>query len=193
MSDYEKDRHLDELLDSALAQYSSVEPRPGLETRILASVRAATSTMASRRGHWRWLWAGAVAAIALVTFVLLANRHSVVPKPGNNVVQAPQPPVRVSPRFESSVPVPPSNTAKRRRETQLRSSPQPVALDRNQRPSVFPTPSPLSEQEKMALAYAARAPKEELIAQMKTPDSEEEEFWADGAQVVSAPQPRTTR
>ena len=41
MADQEKDKQMqiDEMLDSLLANYSSAEPRPGLETRILANLR----------------------------------------------------------------------------------------------------------------------------------------------------------
>ncbi len=40
MADQEKDKQMqiDEVLDSLLANYSSAEPRPGLETRILANL-----------------------------------------------------------------------------------------------------------------------------------------------------------
>jgi hypothetical protein len=41
MADQEKDRQVDKMLDSLLANYSSAEPRPGLETRILANLREA--------------------------------------------------------------------------------------------------------------------------------------------------------
>jgi hypothetical protein len=41
MADQEKDKQMqiDDTLDSLLANYSSAEPRPGLETRILANMR----------------------------------------------------------------------------------------------------------------------------------------------------------
>ena len=41
MIDPEKDKQMqiDDMLDSLLANYSSAEPRPGLETRILANLR----------------------------------------------------------------------------------------------------------------------------------------------------------
>ena len=42
MADQEKDRQMrSKMLDSLLANYSSAEPRPGLETRILANLRDA--------------------------------------------------------------------------------------------------------------------------------------------------------
>ena len=40
----EKDHKLDAMLDNLLSTYSSVEPRPGLETRILANLREESAT-----------------------------------------------------------------------------------------------------------------------------------------------------
>jgi hypothetical protein len=193
MTDREKDNHLDELLDSALAQYSFEEPRPGLETRILARVREAKATAAWPSRSWRWLWAGAMAAVALVTFVVLAGRHSRLPVPGNKVVRVPQAPVPVRPPVQSSAPAIVTHVPKHGRKSPERAHAETTRLNREQRPSVFPTPAPLSEQEKLALVYAARAPKGELMAQIKVPDAEEEEFWADQPQIISVPQRRTTR
>src|SRR5262249_57257448 len=39
------------------------------------------------------------------------------------------------------------------------------ALALNRRPQIFPTPTPLSEQEQLLLRYVAGTPREELIAQ----------------------------
>ncbi|HEY2115922.1 MAG TPA: hypothetical protein VGJ51_12580, partial [Candidatus Angelobacter sp.] len=43
--------------------------------------------------------------------------------------------------------------------------PQNVTLALNQRPAVFPTPTPLSEQERLLLQYYRGTPREEMIAQ----------------------------
>jgi hypothetical protein len=193
MSDREKNDPLDELLDSALAQYSSAEPRPGLETRILAHVRHAGATTPSPGRNWRWLWAGAMAAAALVTLVLLAGRHSRVPMPGNKVVQVPPAPVQVSPSHQSGAPAIVTHVPKHGRKMAVSPYFETARLIREQRPSVFPTPTPLSEQEKLALAYAAHASKDELMAHIKVPDAEDEEFWASQPQIISVPQRRTTR
>ena len=40
MFDEQKDEPLDELLNDLLSEYSVVEPRPGLQTKILAGLRA---------------------------------------------------------------------------------------------------------------------------------------------------------
>ena len=124
MIDPEKDKQMDEVLDSLLANYSSAEPRLGLETRILANLvlenpRDAEGREASR-GWWsfKWVWAGAaLAATIIVGAVLMSGRHHVAP-PSNTVVQTGQPavqqpviqepviqqPVVQEPTMQSSVP-----------------------------------------------------------------------------------------
>ncbi len=78
MVDPEKDKQMqiDDMLDSLLANYSSAEPRPGLETRILANLREAEEKKAPQ-GWWnfKWLWAGVVAAAIIVAAVLINGRH----------------------------------------------------------------------------------------------------------------------
>ena len=56
---------LDRLLDGALAQYSQVEPRAGLEERVLANLR-------SQPAHrpW-WMWVAIPAAVAAVVLVAI--------------------------------------------------------------------------------------------------------------------------
>lgn len=60
---------LDRLLDEALASYSSEEPRPGLEQRVLGRVRAAGTPR--RFGWWRW----AVAIPVFASLLVLAINH----------------------------------------------------------------------------------------------------------------------
>ena len=52
---------LNRALDSALARYRAVEPREGLEERILANVRAA-DTRSMQRTWWHWGFTAALAA-----------------------------------------------------------------------------------------------------------------------------------
>jgi hypothetical protein len=51
----------------------------------------------------------------------------------------------------------------------------------SQRPANFPTPAPLSEQERMMFTYLANTPKEIVVAQIlrNNDQQESEEFWAD--------------
>ncbi|HSK44407.1 MAG TPA: hypothetical protein VLA83_11035, partial [Candidatus Binatia bacterium] len=91
MADQEKDREMDEMLDSLLANYSSAEPRPGLEARILANLREAEEKEAPH-GWWnfKWIWAGLVAAAIVMAAVLINGRHHVEP-PAHVLVKNSQP------------------------------------------------------------------------------------------------------
>lgn len=177
MADQEKDKQMqiDEMLDSLLASYSSAEPRPGLETRILANLRDAEGREASR-GWWgfRWVWAGAALAAMIVGGVLVRGKRHIAPPPrtvvqsGQPAVQQPvvQPPVIQQPRIQSSVPAAAgARPAIHRRKTLATKAQQNVTLALSQRPAVFPTPTPLSEQERLLLSYYSSTPREEVIAQ----------------------------
>jgi hypothetical protein len=167
MSNHEKDKQMqiDDMLDSLLANYSSAEPRPGLETRILANLREAEERKASQ-GWWnfKWLWAGAVTAAIIVAMVLIGGRHRVAP-PTHVVVRTSQPaPQR---EIQPYVPIAPKEMAKvpRHKPSTGPTAQQNATLALNERPAVFPTPTPLSEQEKLLLSYLAGTPREQVIAE----------------------------
>jgi hypothetical protein len=192
MADQEKDKQMqmDQMLDSLLAGYSSAEPRPGLQTRILANLILANPRDAegreAPRGWWnfKWVWAGAALAAMIVGGVLIGGKRHVAP-PSRTVVQTVQPAVRQpvvkQPVLEqpnaqqpdvqqagvqSSVPAAVGSKRVSHRHKTLAPGPQQnatVAL--GQRPAVFPTPTPLSEQETLLLQYYSRTPREEVIAQ----------------------------
>jgi hypothetical protein len=166
MADQEKDKQMqiDDMLDSLLANYSSAEPRPGLETRILANLREAEERKASQ-GWWnfKWLWAGVVAAIIIVAALLIGGRHRVAP-PTHVIVKTS--PAIPQPEIQPHAPAVRNETVRIRPRKSLASTrPQSAALALNERPAVFPTPTPLSEQEKLLLSYLAGTPREEVIAQ----------------------------
>ena len=165
MADQEKDKQMDELLDSLLAAYSSAEPRPGLETRILANLSAAEREVATARWwNWKWLWAGmaVAAALIIIAVALIGGRHRIAAPPTVVHKQQPAPP---QPEVQRSAPVRAASTAHPRvpRSGEIRPLNSTLAL--NQRPQVFPTPTPLSEQEQLLLRYVARTPREEVVAQ----------------------------
>lgn len=167
MAEQKKDKQIqiDDMLDSMLANYSSAEPRPGLETRILANLREAEEKKAPQ-GWWdfKWLWAGAVAAAIIVAVVLIGGRHRATP-PTNTVVETRQP--APQPEIHPHAPTVRRETAKihRRKPSTVPAIQQNATLALNQRPAVFPTPTPLSEQEQLLLRYYASTPREEVIAQ----------------------------
>ena len=167
MADQEKDKQMqiDDMLDSMLANYSSAEPRPGLETRILANLREAAEKEAPQ-GWWnfKWLWAGVVAAAIIIATVLINGRHRVAP-PTNVVVRTSQP--APQPEIHPHAPTVRNETARihRHKPSTVPAIQQNATLALNQRPAIFPTPTPLSEQEKLLLSYVAGTPREEVVAQ----------------------------
>jgi hypothetical protein len=71
MAEDEKDRQLDVLLDSFLSDYSAAEPRPGLDIRIRAGLKARAAQ--SRR---KWMLAFAASAAVVVMAVWIARAHA---------------------------------------------------------------------------------------------------------------------
>lgn len=154
MAEQEKDRNLDQLLDSLLDSYSDVEPRPGLETRVLANLR----DQAGRRKswQWRWGWAGCVtAALTALVFIVVLERPIEPPRPVAHVV---------SPSVDRSDPAVTQRHHVAKKAIQPRHQ-EPVVAAVDKRPDRFPTPVPLSDQEKLMLRYLARTPRQEIIAQ----------------------------
>lgn len=190
MADQEKDKQIDKMLDSLLANYSSVEPRPGLETRILANLKLANPRdgegREASRGWWtlKWLWAGAALAALIVASVILLGGHRKekapvvvheLPAPARPQPPQPQPkPPEIAPQMATK------QREHRSHRAAMVASAQNSGLKPELRPANFPTPFPLSEQERLMLAYLNNRPHEEVIAQIQRTDQKEaDEFWDD--------------
>jgi hypothetical protein len=157
MHDDKRDQFVDDLLEASLERYRGEEPRSGLEMRILAGIR--TRQRAARRRSLGW--AVAVGAGALATIVLALhfapNQHrqpapsAALPQPVANPPAMPlqQPPPSLA---DHRAPLQPPQQQVRR-----------VATPRL-RPEQFPTPYPLTEQEKLLLAYLDKATKPDSVA-----------------------------
>jgi hypothetical protein len=162
MAEQDKDHDLDNLLDSLLARYSDAQPRPGLETRVMAQLRAETARKKSwwslsKRWNLSWIWAGGVAA-ALAVAALMIQREPAVEPPPALVLHADSfllhHPGSSTPNL--------SRIAAHKSRTKQR---QEIAVAADTRPDVFPSPSPLSDQEKLLLRYLARTPRNEIASQ----------------------------
>jgi len=162
---------LDRELDAALAQYGAVEPRAGLEQRVLTNLQAEREKMAART--W-WRWPPAVALAAAVTIVVGASlvwRSAKAPP----LVSVDRPPTRVQsggqdgPALAGDVRnLPPLNSSARRKQTNRdrRRQPAVAALPKLEQ---FPSPQPMSEQEKILASYVAQYPEHAaLIAEART-------------------------
>ena len=157
---------LDRLLDAALKQYAAVRPREGLEGRILARIRSRTSEPESRA---RWRWLTAAAAVALVVIITLALRPHAKPQPtfAQHSSTPPAPKVAAA----TSQPRPAINRPKRRLHTVSETQVAQALPKLDQ----FPSPQPLSEEEKLLASYVAVYPKQAaLLAKLRTEELERE-------------------
>ncbi len=142
MIDPEKDKQMqiDDMLDSMLANYSAAEPRPGLETRILANLREAEKKAPQGWWNFKWIWAGMVAAAIIMAAVLISGRHRTAP-PTNVVVRTTQP--APQPEIQPHAPIAPKETARiYRRKPPAARQPQNAALALSERPANLPYTGP---------------------------------------------------
>ncbi len=155
---------LDRVLDVALAKLKS-EPRAGLEERVLANLRAETARGAER--VWRRWGVLAAVAAALVIVAALSWRPGRSARPTNHVA------IAMPTTQPASTQVAASGEP---REVRLQAG---HALRKTRRPRAveavtaaaqpkleqFPSPQPLSEQERALARYVSQFPHEaELIA-----------------------------
>ena len=158
---------VDRLLDAALKQYAAVQPREGLEGRILARMRSETAESASH-AWWRWLTAAAaVAALALI--ITMALRPHARPQPmvaQHRSVALPAAKLAASSQQRKAVQRP------TRRVHAVADIQVPKALPKLDQ---FPSPQPLSEEEKLLASYVAVYPKQAaLLAKLRTEELERE-------------------
>jgi hypothetical protein len=153
MTDKPANDALDRRLDEALAKYSTVEPRAGLEDRILANLRTQPEQAASVI-WWRWFAVGAVAMLTVALTLFFSWRAK---KP--EMVQAPKLVLKEDKPMVSATGTPPSqpqrstpirSTAKNRPHIAVIVASGPPRLEQ------FPSPEPLSEQEKMLADYVGQ-------------------------------------
>jgi len=152
-------------LDATLAKLAAAEPRAGLETRILANLR--TSPVPATRAA-RWLWPAIAVALIAVTIGLSLVWKLQTP---SSSIQARTPSV--------AKPVATPNTeTKKEMATDTQTVPAPrIKRHDSHQPAItavrkapkldqFPSPRPLTENEKTLARYVARFPQEaRLVAQ----------------------------
>ena len=169
-----KRQEIDDLLDAALKDYSAVEPRSGLEGRVLARLQAERERPAIRAG-W-WLAAAAAATASVLTIAVI--RPAPQPAPPASVATIPHPPIvrRATPPPVSQGTRNPNSLPDGRRtvsnnhplDTKARAEAPPK---RDQ----FPSPTPLSEQEQMLALFVQHFHREaRLTARAQTRLLEEE-------------------
>ena len=172
MHDDKRDQFVDELLEASLKRYRGEEPRSGLEMRILAGIHTR-----ERAARWRGLaWAVAVCAGVLVAVVLtLRLVHTPLRQlaPRASLLQpATKPPAmatRQQPRGSGGAEPGVSGPRLVQGPKEKPRTPKP-GVRTTKRPEQFPTPFPLTEQEKLLLALLNKATKPDLVAQTDETD-----------------------
>ncbi len=175
-----RDEEFDGLIDDALASYSRVEPRPGFEARVLAHVHGAPKRVL-------WPWAIAIPAALAIALVAGIGLRQSLPPPTVAMAKPPQAQLTVLASVPSRLPLADARGSeepilRRDREGAVvsnyvgqdtrRPAPRPPrALPKLDR---FPTPAPLTDQERVLLALAARSPElvREMFAEPQTPQVE---------------------
>ena len=156
------DGNLDDLLDRALEVYGRSEPRPGLEERVLASLRQETRHAFRPALLSRLRYALAAAVLAIGAALLLRSRPA-----GEEATPPAPPPVPATTTAAGSpvasgvppTPAPPATLPAPSRPVLAASRSARVP----RRPA-FPAPAPLGEQERLLLLYVSRTAPEELEA-----------------------------
>jgi hypothetical protein len=162
---------LDRQLDTALAKYAQIEPRAGLENRVLATLHAERSRV-PQRAWWRWSVAGAVAVVVVVVALVLAWRSGKFH--GRETAHRPSisAPAVSAPGLESAgsgvgpeagknddhPPAPgpaPKHFVHGAHATAVASA--------NPKLDQFPSPQPLSEQERLLENYVAKYPERAVL------------------------------
>lgn len=160
MQTNEHNQFAERWLDDALAQYSKAEPRPGLESRILANISVAKAT---RHSFWRSPLAIASGCAAIIS---LAVGLAVL-----RYVYAPAQPVVVAAPLAPRDPVPSTIRTTVQPRPKLNQAQHPIrrparATDtdsKDPRLPQFPSALPLAGQQSLVLAYVRATPAEELM------------------------------
>lgn len=164
-----EDDELDLLLDSALSAYADPGKDSGLEERILTRISTCVSAPAAPAPRRRWMvWAIALPLTACLLLFLFSGPRPTHP-PISHVGQEPrpqQPPVLDARTEAQSAPrLQPLPKAK---ALTLKAHSRPVTLATDTIPlpklDVFPTPRPLSAEERAIVSILLQTPEPELKA-----------------------------
>ncbi len=158
MADRKELKFVDDLLAASLRRYAPPEPPEAFARRILAGMR----TKEHRRAYRTRVWVLSAVAVGLLIVLgavtILRRVTTRVASPARPATAGAQP-ASAPPATLAKAPKPPARAAKRLAVAQLR-------------PAQFPTPEPLSRQEKLLLAYVRNAPRLPEGKANQQPDAE---------------------
>jgi hypothetical protein len=169
-------------LDAALARYAAVEPRAGLEQRVLAGLRARDVSVG--RFEWqRWMATVVAVTAVAVAVVIWAGR-----KPA--LVDVPRVAVHETVKPDGSVPAAIANTGSAIVTVQEHAESKPITMRAQRRSgrqvarvngelvpklAQFPAPEPFTEQEELLVRYVEQSPEDAaLVAEAMNVETERE-------------------
>jgi hypothetical protein len=166
--DENKEREVEQWLDAALGQYGTIEPRAGLESRVLANLQAERSRRAEQR-RWWWTVGTVAVAAAIVAAVWVGESGSRKVPP----ITAKTPTTHREETGTPREPAPRLPVADQAREVprhpRADQTIRQVAALKPPKLEQFPTPSPLSAQEEMLARYVQEFPQRAtLMARAQT-------------------------
>jgi hypothetical protein len=159
------DRELDHLIDAALSSYSATDPRPDLEQRILG--HALAEPQHGRSPAWAWVFALPTAACLFAFLFFAGHRDS-----HRSTLEAT---ARTVPAMVAGSPheTPPTSahpTPRMRSISHIRSTRPAAVPEVLPKEDVFPSPSPLTAEERAAIALTrepARMPQQSNTAEIE--------------------------
>lgn len=181
----ERERMVDRLLDQALSP-QPVEPRPGLEERILAGLHAQPAP----RPWWQWAWIPVTAAVIVAVGLYVTRRPQPVATPVARTAPA------ITPAVTPAVAPEPAPQPVGAQKTRLRPAARPrvvMAATPLPRQEVFPSPVPLTAEEQLLLALRSRHPAEVVdVAQAQQNEREKIQKYVETGE-APGPQPAPAR
>ena len=164
---------LDRELNAVLAKYATVEPRTGLEQRILANL-AAQQEHAAAKVWWRWPALAVLAAMILVAVSLAWKLRIPVQKVAMHRPATTQSREHAATQVANNIGSglirsQKAASARRLRPRLVSHSATSIASASAPKLEQFPSPQPLSEQEAILAGYVTKYPERAaLIAQART-------------------------
>ena len=151
--------NLDRMIDTTLSRYATIEAREGLEQRILANLCERKSC--SQSTSWVWGLAAAAVAIVIIGIAWHFDGHARPPIANDPAITKTHVEHFASPRAVDRV----ARNAPAIRNRAVRKH---VTNDLNPKLDQFPSPRPMSEQEKLLAMYINQDPKHAaLIAEAR--------------------------
>jgi len=151
---------LDRELDTALARYAAVEPRAGLEARVLANLQAERE-LSSAHGPWGWKPVTALATAVLILVavsVWISGRRTQAVR--HEPAAMPHAQVASNDANRPERPATPAVTSKASGHNAHHAHRLAGTVPKMEQ---FPSPHPLSEQEQMLANYIAEYPQHALL------------------------------